>query len=230
MAPSPAGNPAHCLHGVDWVRFTNWFWLGELLLWEWDSQGFNVQGWRGSWEGGVPTVMKEMPTPLAPSYTLHGFPEKQSIFRYVWTALDAVCLPCLSLPPPLSLPLSWLTETLSKHKHLSGDWQRGSWLISLTSSLFPLFPRLSSLSVRLLLFRIVLLSELLHNSHPLSLSLPEFLLSLFTSPTPPFTLFPGWLLTPPCWLESTAAAKTEGHYSLFAIQFPALPPASFFIK
>lgn len=103
-------------------------------------------------QGHECTVVKELHTPSAPSYTLHRFPEKQpGVFLGMCeqpSTLSAslVCLIslALSLTPTC---LAQLTEALSKHKHLSLEWQRGNQFISLTSSLFSLFPVLSNVSL-----------------------------------------------------------------------------------
>lgn len=109
-----------------------------------DCWVFTDQGWRGSLEGSMSTVIRELHTPSAPSYTLHRFPEKQpGIFLGMceqpsMLSASSVCLTslALSLTPTF---LAQLTEALSKHKHLSLEWQKGNLFISLTSSLFPLF-------------------------------------------------------------------------------------------
>ena len=83
--------------------------------------------WRGSWEGSVSTVMKELHYSIGS--LLHtpqvSWKAAWGIFRHVWTALHAVCLTSLtfSLTPTF---LAQLTEALSKHKHLSLEWQRGN--------------------------------------------------------------------------------------------------------
>lgn len=134
-----------CQHGVGWseinklVLFRGNFCVGVA------QSGVHCSGLERVMRGVCLLVMKVLHTPSAPSYKLYRFPEKQPrVFLGMCeqpSTLSAspVCLLSLglSLTPTL---LAQLTEALSKHKHLSVEWQRGNLFISPTSSLFPLFP------------------------------------------------------------------------------------------
>lgn len=146
------------------------------------------------------TVMKELYTPSAPSYTLHRFPEKQpGVFLGMCEqpsvlSASSVCLIslALSLTPTF---LAQLTEALSKHKHLSLEWQRKLVYLPHLITL-PTFPCLSIVSLGATPF---LNHASLSPIHPPSLPISSQVSAFFVYFShASVTVFSGWLLTPPC--------------------------------
>lgn len=180
------------------------------------QSGFTVQSWRGLWEGGVFLMLWK----ISISSLLHSprvsWKAAQSIFRHVWTGLNAVCLLCLLvLLPSHSLPLSWL-GSLKRRPNINICHWNGKEEINL--SLPPHHSSQFSLSIACL-FRgyslfFWIIPPSLPSTHLPTLSRKEFLPSLFTSLTPLFSAFCEWLLTPPSWLASVRAAYPRWHFSV----------------
>lgn len=144
------------------------------------QSGVHCSGLEGVMRRGCVYCYERAPYPSAPSYTLHRFPEKQP------RVFLGMCEQPFFLLPSLSLPLSWLSS-LKRCPNINICQENGKEEISLSPS--PHHSSHFSLSINCLFRATPYLN--CPSIYPLppstdisSLSLPEFLPSLFTSLTP----------------------------------------------